>query len=143
MKINMQAALSSEDIIEAIADFVSEKTGSTVDIDAVELGSNEYGIWAKVTVEADSDALTKSPKKKTSAKRTAPKLTSVKTEETPEAVEEEVNEKMEAPEVSDTPQESDTTVETEAHAGPTAEETLSDLKAAAAGKGNIFNRKTS
>jgi hypothetical protein len=140
MKINMQAALSSEDIIEAIADFVSEKTGSQVNIDAVELDSNEHGIWAKVTVEADSDALVSKPsKKKASAKRTAPKLASVKTEETSEAVEEEVIEETETPEVSDTPQESDTADE----AGPTAEETLSELKAAAAGKGNIFNRKTS
>ena len=134
MKINMQAALSSQDIIEAIADFVSEKTGSQVSINAVELDSDEHGIWAKVTVDADSDALTKPSKKKASAKRAAPKLESVKTEETSEVVEE-----TETPEVCDTPQESDTADE----AGPTAEETLSELKAAAAGKGNIFNRKTS
>ena len=131
----MQAALSSQDIIEAIADFVSEKTGSQVSINAVELDSDEHGIWAKVTVDADSDALTKPSKKKASAKRAAPKLESVKTEETSEVVEE-----TETPEVCDTPQESDTTVD---EAGPTAEETLSELKAAAAGKGNIFNRKTS
>ena len=141
MLINMQASLSSEDINEAIAAFVTEKTGSTVNTSDVELSSNDHGIWAKVTIEADPEAATTKPtKKKAPAKRTSPKLTAVKTEETPEAVEDEV---IETPEVSDTSPESGTTDETPAEPEVSPEETLSELKAAASGKINIFNRKTS
>jgi hypothetical protein len=146
MLINMQASLSSEDINEAIAAFVTEKTGSTVNPSDVELSSNDHGIWAKVTIEADPEAATTKPaKKKAPAKRTSPKLTAVKTEETPETVEEEVveDEVIETPEVSETSPESDTSDETPAEPEVSPEETLSELKAAASGKANIFNRKTS
>jgi hypothetical protein len=145
MKINMQAALSSEDISEAIADFVSEKTGSPVSTDAVELSSNDHGIWAQVTVEAEPDVMTpaKTTKRKTPAKRAAPKLAAVQSEE-PETVPDEpetVAEETEAPEVSETSPESDTAVETPAEPEVSPEETLSELKAAASGKTNIFSKK--
>jgi hypothetical protein len=145
MKINMQAALSSEDISEAIADFVSEKTGSTVSPDDVELSSNDHGIWAQVTVEAEPDALTpaKTTKRKTPAKRAAPKLAAVQTEE-PETVPDEsgaVIEEPETPEVSETSPESDNADESPAEPEVSPEETLSELKAAASGKANIFNKK--
>jgi hypothetical protein len=147
MKINMQAALSSEDISEAIADFVSEKTGSPVSTDAVELSSNDHGIWAQVTVEAEPDTMTtsKPTKRKTPAKRAAPKLAAVQTEE-PETVPDEseaVIEEPETSEVSDTSAESDTVDEAPSETEVSPEETLSELKAAASGKANIFNRKTS
>jgi len=137
MLINMQASLSSEDINEAIAAFVTEKTGSTVDSSNVELSSNDHGIWAKVTIEADPEtATTKPAKKKAASKRTTPKLTAVKTEEVEDVVDDEV---IGGPEVSETSPESDTPSEPEV----SPEETLSELKAAASGKTNIFNRKTS
>jgi hypothetical protein len=141
MLINMQASLSSEDINEAIAAFVTERTGSTVNPSDVELSSNDHGIWAKVTIEADpEEAATKPAKKKAAAKRASPKLTAVKTEEVPEVVEEEV---IEEAEVSDTSPESNTADETPSEPEVSPEETLSELKAAASGKTNIFNRKTS
>jgi hypothetical protein len=145
MKINMQAALSSKDISEAIADFVSEKTGSTVSPDDVEISSNDHGIWAQVTVEAEPDDLTpaKTTKRKTPAKRTAPKLAAVQTEQ-PETTSDEteaVIEEPEAPEVSDTSPESDKADETASEPEVSPEETLSELKAAASGKTNIFNKK--
>jgi hypothetical protein len=145
MKINMQAALSSDDISEAIADFVSEKTGSTVSPDDVELSSNDHGIWAQVTVEAEPDALTpaKTSKRKTPAKRTAPKLATVQTEQ-PETTSDETEAVVKEPEtaeVSDTSPESDKADETDSEPEVSPEETLSELKAAASGKANIFNKK--